>query len=84
MGSKYDWQPVNDGPGPGFYENDDNYKIVGGYIEPEAPRMYTIDGLSQLNQSKVNQSVNNITMNRSMNAIQESREALNKSAVTSK
>lgn len=41
MGSKYDWKPLNDGPGPGAIDLPVP-KIKGGYIEPEPERMYSM------------------------------------------
>lgn len=41
MGRKYDWKPLTDGPGPGFYYNPVDPRIPGGYIEPEPPRLFT-------------------------------------------
>lgn len=43
MGRKYDWKPLTDGPGPGFYGNPPAPRIIGGYIEPEAPRLFAAE-----------------------------------------
>jgi len=42
MGNKYPWKPLTDGPGPGFYDVKDGYKVKGGYIEPEGDRIYSL------------------------------------------
>jgi hypothetical protein len=40
----YDFKPLTDGPGPGTYELPVP-DIKGGYIEPEQPRLFTMNDM---------------------------------------
>jgi hypothetical protein len=64
MGSKYDWKPLNDGPGPGVYDVKDNYKIIGGYIEPEPPRMFTINDARFQQSTAISSPARNVSVER--------------------
>jgi len=68
MGNKYPWKPLTDGPGPGEYYDPKNPKIIGGYIEPEADRMYTLQDLEILQSQQKVSPIRSATMQRAMEA----------------